>query len=301
MNKVQFTVNGLHAVIWHPEDSVKTVLQITPGMTEHMGRYEDFADALCRQGIAVAGFDLRGHGQNPGSPEIASFGEGGWTASLEDIRKLFLELRQRFPGAPHHMLGFSLGSFLLREYLGIYPEGVASAIIAGTGHESGWLLGILMRIVTGQIKTAGFDGTTDLIKQLSFGTYNQSFRPNRTEADWLCGDARELDRYLSDPLVRKNISAGLFRDLLGSMKKTGKAESFSAWNKEMPVLLHSGAADPVGKSGKGVEHLRIMLQKAGLTQVVSQSFPGARHDIFHETDSGTAASVRRCLMDWLLA
>ena len=164
---------ALPAVIWQPEQEIKAVLQITHGMTEHMGRYESLAADLCSRGIAVAGFDLRGHGKNPGNPEIASFGEGGWTASIEDMRLFFTELRSRFPGVPHFMLGFSLGSFLLREYLTKYPsEGeLAGAIIAGTGHQPGWILAVMMAIVKGEFKKAGFDGTTDLIRQLSLLTF----------------------------------------------------------------------------------------------------------------------------------
>lgn len=300
-----FTITGsgnrsFSAVIWQPEQSVRAVLQITHGMTEHMGRYETLAADLCRQGIAVAGFDLRGHGKNPGNPQIASFGEGGWAASIEDMHLFFLELQSHFPGIPHYMMGFSLGSFLLREYLCKYPEGISGAIIAGTGHQPGWLLSVMMPIVKGQFKKAGFDGTTALIKQLSFGTYNQKFKPNHTEADWLCSDRNALNHYLADPLVRKDISAGLFWELLGSMKRTGKAESYAGWNKEMPVLLLYGTEDPVGDSGKGVPRLYGLMKKAGLLAVDCQQFPCARHDIFHEESSGTAENVRHCITDWLL-
>ena len=299
----EFTGHGgitLPAVIWQPEEHAKAILQITHGMTEHMERYEDFAADLCRQGIVIAGFDLRGHGRNPGNPEIASFGEGGWEATLEDMHLFFRKLETRFPGVPHYMMGFSLGSFLLREYLGKHPENVSGAIIAGTGHQPGWLLSVMMAIVKGAFKKAGFDGTTDLIKQLSFGTYNQKFKPNRTEADWLCSDEKALDDYLADPLVRKNISAGLFWELLGSMKRTGKAESYAGWNKETPVLLLYGTEDPVGDSGKGVPKLYALMKKAGLQAVECQQFPGARHDIFHEKANGTAECVRHCIADWLL-
>lgn len=81
----------LHARLWMPEADVKGVLQITHGMTEHMGRYEGFAEFLGNMGIAVTGFDLRGHGKNSGNPEVASFGEDGWTATVEDMR-MFWEL-----------------------------------------------------------------------------------------------------------------------------------------------------------------------------------------------------------------
>ena len=291
----------LSAVIWQPEQEIKGVLQITHGMTEHMGRYEALAEYLCRHGIAVAGFDLRGHGKNPGDPEIASFGEGGWAASIEDMRLFYTELQNRVPGVPHYMLGFSLGSFLLREYLTKYPsEGeLAGAIIAGTGHQPGWLLSIMMAIVKGEFKKAGFDGTTNLIKQLSFGTYNQKFKPNRTEADWLCSDANALDNYLADPLVRKNISAGLFWELLGSMKRSGSAFEYDGWDTSLPILLLSGQDDPVGDGGKGVRAIYNRMKKTGMENVTLNLLPNARHDIFHEEANGTADCVRSALTKWI--
>lgn len=290
-----FKVPNLPAVIWQPEGEIKAVIQITHGMTEHMGRYEQFANDLCSQGVAVAGFDLRGHGKNDGDSHIASCGEGGWEASIEDMHRFFELLEQRFPNVPHYMLGFSLGSFLLREYLGKYPDGIAGAIIAGTGHQPGWLLSVMMGIVKGQIKKVGYDQTTDLVRQLSFGTYNQKFKPNRTAADWLCSDEAELDRYLADPLVRKDISAGLFYELLGSMKRTGKACPYGS----MPILLISGQKDPVGDFGKGVKAIYHRMKKTGMENVTLRLFADARHDIFHEEAGGVAETLRRCICDWV--
>ena len=290
----------LAACLWLPEGEVKAVLQITHGMTEHMGRYESFARYLTSRGIAVAGFDLRGHGKNPGDGKVASFGEKGWAAAIGDMRLFYELLRQRFSNLPHYMLGFSLGSFLLREYLTRYPdEGeIAGTIIMGTGHQPGWLLSVMMGIVKGQIKKAGFDGTTDLVRQLSFGTYNQKFKPNRTEADWLCGDERELDKYLADPLVRKDISAGLFWELLGSMKRTGSAYEYDGWDTSLPILLISGQDDPVGNGGKGVRELYNRMKKAGLENVTLKLFPGARHDLLHEEKNG-GAEARKRIAEWI--
>lgn len=289
---------ALPAVLWMPEGEVKAVLQITHGMTEHMGRYETFAEYLLPLGIAVAGFDLRGHGKNPGDPDVASFGEGGWDASIEDMRLFFKLLEQRFPESSHYMLGFSLGSFLLREYLGKYPKGIAGAIIMGTGHQPGWLLSVMMGIVKGQIKKAGFDNTTDLVKQLSFGTYNRKFKPNRTIADWLCADEHELDKYLADPLVRRDISAGLFWELLCSMKRTGSPFEYDGWDTDLPILLISGQDDPVGEGGKGVQAIYGRMIKTGMENVTIRLLPGARHDLLHEETSG-AETARKYIADWL--
>ena len=290
----------LPAYLWLPDGEVKAVLQITHGMTEHMGRYEAFARYLCSMGITVAGFDLRGHGKNPGDAEVASFGEGGWAASIEDMRLFYELLEQRLTVVPHYMLGFSLGSFLLREYLTKYPdEGeVAGAIIMGTGHQPGWLLSIMMGIVNGQIKKAGFDKTTDLVRQLSFGTYNQKFKPNRTTADWLCADETELDKYLADPLVRKDISAGLFWELLGSMKRTGSAYEYDGWDTSIPILLISGQDDPVGDGGKGVQEISRRMKKSGMENVTIKLLPGARDDLLHEEKNG-ADATRKYIAEWI--
>ena len=295
-----FDGTNLPAYLWMPDSEVKAVLQITHGMTEHMGRYEVFAQYLQPMGIAVAGFDLRGHGKNSSDPEVASVGENGWVASIEDMRLFYELLQERFMGLPHYMLGFSLGSFLLREYLTKYPdEGeIAGAIIMGTGHQPGWLLSIMMGIVKGQIKKSGFDKTTDLVRQLSFGTYNQKFKPNRTTADWLCSDETELDKYLADSLVRKDISSGLFWELLGSMKRTGSAFEYDGWDTSLQILLISGQDDPVGDAGKGVQAIYNRMKKTGMENVTIKLFTGARHDLLHE-ESSVADAARKFIAEWI--
>lgn len=289
----------LPAMLWLPDDEPKAILQITHGMTEHIGRYEAFAQEMTAQGIAVAGYDLRGHGRNIGNADVASFGKGGWEASLQDMRLFFEYLAAHFPGIPHHMLGFSLGSFLLREYLGKWPDSVSSAIIMGTGKQPGFVLSIMMAIVKGQIKKGGFDNTTDLVRQLSFGTYNQKFKPNRTASDWLCADIKQLDDYIADLLCRKDISSGLFWQLLGAMKRTGGKDACGAWRKDMPVLLISGKNDPVGDMGKGVQSVKKQLDNAGMKHVFMHLLPGARHILLSEKASGAADQACGIIADWL--
>lgn len=300
---VTFSASGgasLHALLWQPEQP-KAVLQLTHGMTEHMGRYHEFAAYLASLGIALAGFDLRGHGENPGDPDVASCGEGGWQASLEDMHLFYKLLRQKFPALPHYMLGFSLGSFLLREYLNTYPgDSIQGVILMGTGYQPRWLLGILRSVIRGQIKKAGFDATSELVHQLSFGAYNNKCKPNRTEADWLCSDVAALDGYLSDPLVRKDISAGLFWELLGSMQRTGSPFEYDGWDTGLPILLLSGQNDPVSDNGKGITTVYHRMEKAGMENVTRKLISGARHDLLHE-GSDKAGAARNCIGTWLLS
>ena len=291
----------LHGVIWLPENKeVKTVLQISHGMTEHIGRYETLAEVMTEAGVAVAGFDLRGHGKNEGDKKCASFGEGGWNCALEDIHIFYELMRKEFPETKHYMLGFSLGSFLLREYLTEYAnDQIDGAIIMGTGNQPAFVLSILISVIRGEIKKAGWDQTTPLVQNLSFGTYNNKFKQNRTSSDWLCADEVQLDQYIADELCRKDISAGLFADLLESMKRTGAKKSCANWRKDLPVLILSGSDDPVGNMGKGVQAFYKQLKANGLQQVRMELFSGARHDLLHEEKSGAAARVREIISAWV--
>lgn len=289
----------LSAALWLPEGEPKAVLQITHGMTEHIGRYAAFAQGLTERGVAVCGFDLRGHGKNGTDEEIASLGKGGWELTLSDMRCFYTEMKKRIPRAPYFMMGFSLGSFLLREYLSLYPQDAQGAVIVGTGYQPGLVLTLIMAIVKAECRKAGFDGTTALVKKLSFETYNEKFRPNETDSDWLCADGDELYEYMRDPLCRKYISAGLFHQLLGSMKRTGKRGAAAAWRKNMPVLFLSGEDDPVGNGGKGVFAVSDRLKKCGMTDVTVCLFPNARHDLLHEKQSANADKAAETLLGWL--
>ena len=284
----------LPAVIWRPEN-VRAVLQVVHGTTEHMGRYQSFAEAMAAFGVAVAGFDLRGHGRNPGDPDVVEFQPGDWQACVEEARLFHEHLRREFPGVPVFMLGFSLGSFVVRDLLNtdFRPAGV---VLVGTGHQPGWLLAIMRRIVAGQIRKVGFDKPSALVRKLSFGVYNDKFKPNRTDVDWLSADEKVVDDYLADPLVRRKTSAGMFWELLGAMQRRSSPKEYDHWDKNLPVLLISGDQDPVGGAGKGVALIHRQMETAGLKHVTLKLIPGGRHAIL----MGNAAEVIKTIGKWVM-
>ncbi|MFR3283952.1 MAG: alpha/beta hydrolase [Clostridium fessum] len=47
----------IHGICWEPEETPWAVIQVAHGMIEHIGRYEEFAQAMNRAGIAVIGHD----------------------------------------------------------------------------------------------------------------------------------------------------------------------------------------------------------------------------------------------------
>lgn len=198
------------------------------------------------------------------------------------------------------MLGFSLGSFLLREYFTKYDHrDIAGAIIMGTGHQPAVVLSMLIKVIKAETKKVGWSQTTPLVQSLSFGTYNKKFKPNRTASDWLCADEKNLDEYIVDEWCRKDISAGLFFDLLSAMKRTGDSKACAEWKKDMPVFLISGKDDPVGDFSKGVQSVYQQLVKNGVKQVRLEFFEGARHDLLHEEKSGASEKAKKMILEWI--
>lgn len=293
---MKFEDRNLYMKIWEV-DSPVAVLQIAHGMTEHIERYDRFANYLNKHNIIVAGYDLRGHGHNSNNP-VATFKENGWKESIEDIHYFNDYLNQKYPSAPKFILGFSLGSFLVRDYLHDYNDNLNGAIIMGTGTQPSIILSIIMKIVETQIKKNGFDNTTELVQKLSFDTYNSKFKPNKTKFDWLCSDEVELNKYRNDQLCKDSISSGLFHQLLDSMKRNSNSNIYESWNKNIPILLVSGEEDPVGDFKKGVLTLEKEMNKY-LNNVELKLYKG-RHDILHEESNQTAEHIRRLISDFVL-
>lgn len=300
MKSIELKSGVPYSFIWTPESKPRALILVVHGMTEHAGRYEGFAGEMAAAGIAVAAFDLRGHGRNASDPDCTAMKQGEWEKSILDIHRMILQLRELYPGLPLYLLGFSLGSFLVREYMEREDAQMDGVILMGTGWQPGWLLSVMRTLVGTQIMKAGFEHTTPLIRQLSFGAYNGRFRPSRTGSDWLCSDDRELDDYLADPLCRRDIASGTFYELLGSMQRTGRKLKHQMVNETMPVLLLAGGDDPVGDFGKGSAAVERILKEAGYP-VYYESYPGARHMLLGEEAGYQAPKAREEILRWLNA
>ena len=296
MKTERIDFSGLSGYLWTPDAEPRALILVIHGMTEHSGRYGSFAKAMTLAGMAVAAYDLRGHGRNAAGSDCAAMAPGDWSRSVDDIGHAIERLREWYCG-PLYLLGFSLGSFLVREYMEREDAKMDGVILMGTGTQPRWLLKVMKLLVSSQVKKAGFTQTTELVRQLSFGAYNQKFKPNRTNSDWLCSDETELDRYLADPLCKPDIAAGTFYELLGSMERTAASASHSS-NRFMPVLLLSGDRDPVGNFGKGAAQVGDLLRKAGYP-VSLAFFPGARHILLCEKKGGQAALSEKEIIRWI--
>jgi len=290
----------IYTTMWLPDSEPTAILQIAHGITEHMGRYEDLAKYFVDKNIAVVGIDLLGHGHSVYSEEEKSyFGEeGSWNLVVSDLHTCKEKVKEKFSNIPYVLMGFSLGSFLVRTYLSVYHEDdIDAAILMGTGQKPGLVLKVIYKLVKREGKKIGENNSSTFIKKLSFDSYNKVFSPNKTDCDWLCSDGKSLEDYLNDELCYREISAGLFRELLGGMIFTSNMNNIKKIDSDMPILLISGGDDPVGDQGKGIDMTKNSLEKAGIKKVDVKIYTGLRHDILHEA---CREEVYEYLYKWII-
>ncbi len=276
----------IHALEWIPEKEPIGILQIMHGVTEYVLRYEDLAEYLTDKGFVVVGNDHLGHGKSiaEGAKPMYFGPKGSWQWVVKDVLTLQKMTKEKYPELSYYMLGFSLGSFVLRTYLIDYPGNLDGAIIMGTGQMAPVAIKIGKFMANKEAKKAGEENSTPAIHQLTFGTYNKIFAPNRTEYDWLCSNEKALDEYIEDPQRGGDFSAGLFRELLDGMLYSSNVKNIKKMDKNLPILLISGEKDPVGDCGKGVKLTKKALEKAGVKDISVKMYPGLRHDILHEEE-----------------
>lgn len=316
MNKREFFypsadgITNIHGVCWEPEHisikKFKGIILIAHGVTEYIHRYENFAKCMTDAGYLVAGNDILGHGESISEQATPMYfgGVGSWDYLKEDLlalkRKMQQELAADFgdvKSVPCYMLGFSLGSFILRDYLISYPEeNIKGALILGTGQTPKPQIALAKWIANRESKKYGDAQQTQVIRKLTFGTYNKGFAPNKTDFDWLCANEESLMEYMNDPHRGEGFTPGLFREMLNGMAKVGNWRNVELMNKEIPVLFLSGMDDSVGEKGKGVKRAYESFQEAGMKYTQMKLYPGMRHDILRE---GQWKTVVADILAWL--
>ena len=275
----------IHAVEWMPEDEPKGILQICHGMVEYIERYHEFAEYLCRHGYYVTGHDHLGHGKSvKDETEYGYFPKkNGNRCVIGDIHQLRMITSKKYPGVPYMMLGHSMGSFLLRQYLTEHGEGLAGVVIMGTGYQPMAVLeaGQLLCRVTALFK--GWKYRSKFVDNLSFGSFNKRFEPGETGREWVTSDTELCRRYVEDPMCMFRFTVGGYYQMFEGMKALSRAGSMAQIPRDLPVLFTAGADDPVGAFGKSVKKVYKKYKSAGMKKVAIKLYAGGRHEILNET------------------
>ena len=262
----------VHYYVWAP-GKPKAIVQIAHGVGEHALRYETLAQALVSAGYAVYADDHRGHGATGVEywkgdlSKIGKLGVGGLRATQQNLRDLATIVGTDFPGLPFALIGHSWGSLMAQNLLNESPVPWSAVVLTGTALRT----------------PLSMNGGDLNARHKHLGT---------TGAEWLSRDPAVSEAFAADPLTTDAKVLQLF-GLVDGLRLFGTPRRIE---DPMPLLIMVGDDDPLGGEKSAKKLADAYLASGGLTDVELVVYPGARHEIFNETNQ---AEVRADLIAWL--
>jgi acylglycerol lipase len=244
---------------WIPSVAPRAVLVVVHGLKDHSQRYGELASHANSLGVAVYGFDLRGHGRSAGDRAwVRRFDE--YLADLDSVRA---EVGTRHPRLPLYLLGHSMGGAIVTRYVLESSPPVAGVILSAPA---------LRRPARVSGIAAGFT------KFLGGAAPHAAiFRLNNSDFSRDPAVVRAMD---ADPLISQAPApARTAAELLRAMEWIRAREaSFS-----VPVLALHGTADRLTHP----DGSRDFVAHVPARSKTLRSYPGLYHDLLHEPERAT--------------
>ena len=252
---------------WVPDGAPRGIVQISHGLGEHLRRYGPLAEELTAHGFVVQGHDHRGHGASLAEDGVlGEIGAAGWAELVADLGRVMDDARAEYPDLPVVLVGHSMGSYAVQQYLLDASDQVQAAVLSGTA-----LLDLTEPFV-------------DLDGPPSLASLNAPFEPARTEADWLSRDEAQVDAYLADPLCGFAFDTDATRAMFVGARALADPARLGRMRPDLPMYIVAGEADPVHGQLALVHALVERYRGAGLEDITLRVYPGARHEVFNETN-----------------
>ncbi len=282
--------------LWYtPEVEPKAIMVIAHGMAEHILRYEAFVEFLLAEQIFVYGHSHRGHGETATAiDQLGYIGTDGWNRMVMDFNSVLEIARNDYPSKPIFLLGHSMGSYIVRDWMTRGLGSVEGIILSGTGYPSKLELkggNILAKL---EIMFKGKDEPSKRLDQMSFGKFNKGVQNPKTPFDWLSRDEAIVKEYIDSPYCGQIHPSSFFRDMSAGLLHI-LYQSAPTLEIKCPLLIMSGEADPVGDYVKGVMKSVNAYKSAGF-KVTPKLYPGGRHEMLNEINR---EEVFSSLLKWI--
>lgn len=295
----------IHVRKWIPDEKPKAVLQIIHGMVEFVGRYSAFASYLTDHGYVVVGHDLLGHGESALTPDdYGYFGDHGNETLIADIHELRNRTSKEYPDIPYFILGHSMGSCLLRQYITetdnddiSYSEGLAGAIVMGTCQPNALVLHAGRALASLFKAVRGPRYRSKLINSIAFSSYNKKFKPARTQFDWLTKDTEIVDWYCEEEWCSFIFTVNAYNEMFKGVLRCIDKDRAKTISPNLAMLFVSGAEDPVGDFGEGVRKAYMQYVSNTKCIVDIKLYYDDRHEILNETDRDSVYDDIRTWLD----
>jgi alpha-beta hydrolase superfamily lysophospholipase len=284
---------------WLPQDGNPTkLLFLVHGSVEHARRYDEFAKKLNEQGFVVIAPDHRGHGLTAKESGVFShFGDkDGFSRAVLDLEEILDYIKKTYPSLPRAVFGHSMGSFLVRKLISLNGDEFKAAIISGTswGNTIEYkglilLVGLWSLFTNKNVPNQAF---TDFY----WGAINAKIKNRKGKIDFINRDENEIKKYEEDELCGITMTLEFGVMMAKSILMLRKQEIYNNTSKDLNILLTSGTDDPLSNKGKGIILIAEKYREAGVKNVTTKLYPGARHEIIHEINK---EEVMQDMLDWL--
>lgn len=265
---------------WDNISAIKGVILLAHGMVEHGLRYDDFARFLNGRGYVLVVPDCRGHGRTAGAPDKVSIYSGDLFADIvRDNTKLADTLIATYK-APLVVMGHSFGSFITQSIIQNYHKHSA-VIIMGSGYFKGKIDAHAGKFIANVTKAfCGKDAKAKLIYKITFGAYGKG----KKDQNWLTHDEEKFKEYVLDPYCGAICSAQFYHSFFKGLTRLYRKSGLAMIDKEFPMLITSGANDPLaGKKHKSLDKLPQLYKKIGVTDITYKIWDNGYHEILNET------------------
>ena len=275
----------IRTLIWQDEELTPIgVVQLTHGMAEHIARYDEFARFLASNGFVVCGNDHLGHGKSINNrSELGSMGAvNGDKRLVDDMHILTKIMKKRHPDLPYFLFGHSMGSFCARVYAAHFGDELNGLIICGTG-DTPSALSVVSSGIDKLVEKHGYMKKLDYLADIMNRGFSTLCPDRSSPLAWLSENAENRLAYSNDDLCGFTYTLGGYRDIYRLMCEACDDRWPYRLPKNLPIMVISGAQDPVGMNGKGVLSVADSLVMAGFDPTVIL-YPGMRHEILNETE-----------------
>ena len=278
--------NRIRTLIWQDDETEpKAVVQISHGMAEHIDRYDDFARFLVKNGYLVCGNDHLGHGKSVNSEyDLGYFAEeDGDKRLVDDMHILTHIMKKRYPSVPYILFGHSMGSLCARVYAMHFGNELDGAVFCGTltvPYASALLIPLFDKLIE------KFGPRAEVDKVVSAVQKAQVFltKDERAAVSWLSANSENWDNYEHDELCGFAFKLGGYRDLVALACEACQSDWAEYIPLGLPIMVISGALDPVSMNGRTALKASDQLAIAG-HEVEPILYPGNKHEILNEKDN----------------
>lgn len=284
----------VYSYIYSSDTIVATkAIVLCHGMAEHIDRYDEFANKLVENGFIVLGYNQRGHKFTSLKDNYGYMGDmDNFNILVSDLKEMIIYLEDNYK-LPTYLFGHSMGSFVSSRFIELYGNMIKGVVLCGTGRNPNLILNLGAFIASIIALFKGKHYRSKLIDNMSFGSFNAKFKPNRTDFDWLGTDNAEVDKYIEDEYCGGIFTVKYFHDFFkGCVKVNNNLKKIP---KYLPILLISGDQDPVGNMGKSVNKLYDKMIKIKIDSVTKKFIKGERHEIMLNNPTGAHTFI----LNWL--